>query len=203
MMLIDPVVEKLDDVYRSKSFEPMNVVPNHDGIDITTLRHIAATTNQFNNIFNVRSSMVQYPFESFSLEDGRTVYPRLTGVWLLPTDAPPNQDASFMAMLDICENWKTIRSELMTITYKGGELTITESVNTDNPGIDRKILSEDFQYFTQLVYQFVDYCKNYWLCKTFKVKFSLKEKGALNVAGYLKHPKVKGPGVYSIEIHQE
>lgn len=203
MMLIDPVVEKLDDVYRSKSFEPKNVILARDGIDIETLRHITSTTSQFDNIFNVRSSMVYYPFESFVLEDGRMVYPYLVGLWLLPKDATPKQNASFMAMLTIRSDWKPCRSELMVITYKNGKLEITDSQVTDNPDIHRKIIGLDFQHFTQLVHTFVDHCKKFNLSSAFKVKITEKETDVLNVAGYLKHPKVKGPGVYSIEIHQE
>lgn len=201
MMLIDPVVEKLDDIYRSKSFESSNVILTRDGIDIETLRHITATTSQFDNIFNVRSSMVYYPFESFVLEDGRTVYPYLVGLWLLPKDATPKQNASFMAMLTINSDWKPCRSELMVITYKNGKLEITDSPVTDNPDIRRKIIGPDFQHFTQLVHTFVDHCKKFNLSSVYKVKVTEKETDALNVAGYLRHPAVRGPGLYEVEIN--
>lgn len=200
-MLIDPVVEKLDDIYRSKSFEPSNVTLPRDGIDIETLRNIISTSSQFDNIFNARSSMVYYPFESFVLEDGRTVYPYLVGLWLLPKDAAPKQNASFMAMLTICSDWKPRRSELMTITYKNGKLEITDSPVTDNPDIHRKIIGPDFQHFTQLVYTFVDHCKKFNLSSVFKVKITEKETDTVNVAGYLRHPTVRGPGLYDMEIN--
>lgn len=200
-MIIDPIVRLLNRVYASKSFDKDLVVKAPNGIDIDTLRYITSTSTRFNNIINVRSSKVSYPLGRFTHEDGRVAKAELVGVWLLPTEAERNQCATFKVMLNLNVGEFIHREELLTISYHEGKLEVTDSVVTDNNLYPEKILSPVFPHLSDLVYNFTDYCKHYRLCSVFKVMITQRESNAINLAGYLKHPKVKGPGLYSIEIN--